>query len=220
MKKMQYRDWGIVLAVGSVWGVVEATAGVALRGSCARLLSGSILLGTMMFFASTTYSFSRKRHLVLLLPLMALMFKLYSALIMAKPVVSGGIINPIYAFFTESLAFFLILVMVNPLRLKKVWGQACAGGMAALLAVSFFPSVGFFTGIPACVLPGTRLPLALWGAPVAIGLSMISVPAGFAAGRFLVGVEAKSKSREPLQIMAYTSVMIVLSLWSLFLIYR
>ncbi len=220
MKTSSYRNLTIVLVAGSIWGLVEATAGVALRGSCARLLTGSILLGTMMFFIAATYSGTKKGYALLALPFIATLFKLYSALIMSKPVISGGIINPIYAFFTETIAFVAILILLTPRFRERIGGQVLLGGGAALGAVLLFPAVGFFTGIPACVLPGTRLPLALWGAPVAIGISMVTVPAGFAVGRLLAGLKSKSSVPSPAPALAFCSLVFALTLWGIFLLYR
>ncbi|MCD6386337.1 hypothetical protein J7M23_11240 [Candidatus Sumerlaeota bacterium] len=220
MKRTRYGNIWIVLVVGSVWGVVEAGAGVALRGSCARLLSGSILLGTMMFFLATTYSYSKKKWLILVLPFIAMLFKLYSALLIGLPVLSGAIINPIYAFYTETLAFIIVLTVINPRLLGKPWGTAVLGGMSALVAANMFPAVGLFTGIPACVLPGTRFPLALWGAPVAVIISSVTVPAGFALGQLIAQIGAKVYTEKRWLIWAYTSSLIILCLYGLFLVYR
>jgi len=56
------------------------------------------------------------------------------------------------------------------------------GAGAALMAVSMFPLVKYATGIPACVYPGTSVPLSIFFAPVAIVFSAFTVPAGFVAG--------------------------------------
>lgn len=220
MNRIQHKNILMVLIVGSVWGVVEASAGVALRGSCARLLSGSILLGTMMFFLATTYSYAREKWLILVLPFIAMLFKLYSALLLRLPVLSGAIINPIYAFYTETLAFVIMLMLLNPRLLEKWWGQAILGGISALVAANMFPAVGVFTGIPACVLPGTKFPLSLWGAPVAIVISSLTVPAGFALGVLIKQAEARVHTTKRWLGWAYTCSLIILSLYGLFLLYH
>ena len=149
-----------------------------------------------------------------------MLFKLYSALLIGLPVLSGAIINPIYAFYTETLAFIIVLTVINPRLLGKPWGTAVLGGMSALVAANMFPAVGLFTGIPACVLPGTRFPLALWGAPVAVIISSVTVPAGFALGQLIAQIDAKVYTGKRWLIWAYTSSLIILCLYGLFLLYR
>jgi len=53
--------------------------------------------------------------------------------------------------------------------------------------------VRFFSGIPACVYPGTQYPLALYFAPIAVGVSMVTVPVGFLVGQNFAQVFAKEK---------------------------
>ncbi len=209
-----------VLIAGSLWGMMEATAGVALRGSCARLLSGSLLMGGMMFFGAFTFAGTRKKWLVLVLPLFAAAFKLYSALLLSLPIISGAIINPIYAFITEAIALFAILVILNPALLEKMYGRVILGGMSALLAANFFPAVRLFTGIPACVLPGTKFPLALWGAPVAVLVSMVTVPAGFLLADALSRVRVPSPALRRHGAWACSMLLVCGCFWVMFLLYR
>ncbi len=209
----------MVLAAGSIWGIIEASVGVVLRGLCTHYLSGSVLTGTAMFFLALVFAYSQRLLFVLLLPLIASLYKLYTALILAKPIISGGIINPIYAYITEALALIIVLAVFNPSLRQKHWGQSILGGFAALLAANLFPAVGYFTGIPACVLPGTKFPLALWGAPVAISLAMVTVPLGFLVANVLVQFSKRLLSREH-YLWAYTSAMIMVCLWIVFMIHH
>jgi len=48
--------------------------------------------------------------------------------------------------------------------------------------VSLFPLVRLATGIPACIYPGTRIPLSIYFGPMAVALSVFTVPLGFWAG--------------------------------------
>jgi hypothetical protein len=65
------------------------------------------------------------------------------------------------------------------------------GALAALVAVNLFPLVKFATGIPACVVAGTGYPQALYYAPFAIGLALITVPLGFLAGEGIAAAETR-----------------------------
>jgi len=64
--------------------------------------------------------------------------------------------------------------------------------MSALVAVNLFPLVKFATGLPACVVPGTQYPLALYYAPWAIAISAITCPLGMMLGEKFSTVADKS----------------------------
>jgi len=80
------------------------------------------------------------------------------------------------------LAFVLVVNVIRPELKAKLHGQALTGGLYALIAVSAFPLVKHFTGLPACVVPGTIYPLSLYYAPLAIGISLVTYPLGFLVG--------------------------------------
>ena len=178
----------VIIAIGCLWGLSEAAGGLYLRGSCARFLSGSILVGTTIFFLSMGFSFGRRFLPVLLLPVIAAVFKLFDAALLHLPILHGEIINPIYGLFTETLAFIAILLLFAS-TLRENWlGRAMIGAFAALLAVNLFPTVGYVTGIPACTYQATQIPLSIWGAPVAIAASFLTCPLGFFLGEKLATV--------------------------------
>jgi hypothetical protein len=89
----------------------------------------------------------------------------------------------------EALAFLLVIAVIRESLAQKRHGQAALGAGAALLAVNVFPLVKFATGIPACVT-GTGYPLSLYYAPIAVGLSLILVPAGFWLGERIAASES------------------------------
>jgi hypothetical protein len=97
--------------------------------------------------------------------------------------------NPIFAFWTEGLALVLMLAFMKESWKGKATGQAFLGGLSALVAVNLFPLVKFATGIPACVFPGTTIPLSLYYAPIAVGVSLLTVPAAFWLGARLEAIE-------------------------------
>jgi hypothetical protein len=70
-------------------------------------------------------------------------------------------------------AHFPLLRKSNPGR-GILWG-----GTSALIAAAAFPLVKFATGIPACVVAGSAIPMVWAYAPLAVGLSMLTVPLGF-----------------------------------------
>ena len=172
----------IILALGSVWGLLEAGIGMALRGSCAYMTTGSIMTGITFFFFAASFAYSRNLWSIGLVFLTASIFKLLDAVLLHLPIMHGAIANPIFGFVTEGIAFLFILAILNESLKTKRYDQAIFGGVSALVAVNLFPLVKFATGISACVYPGTQYPTALYFAPIAIGLSLVTCPLGFAAG--------------------------------------
>lgn len=177
---------GIVFILGAVWGVSEAALGMGLR-TCASVLSGSIMTGVALFFIAVCWIISRNVLGVVLLVLIASLFKMFDALLLSLPIIHGAVANPIFAFIMEGAAFLLIVALIKDRLFQKRSGQAMAGGLAALLAVNLFPLVKYATGIPACVVAGTGYPLSLYYAYVAVSISLVTVPLGV-----LVGTKARS----------------------------
>jgi hypothetical protein len=60
-----------IIMIGSGGGLVEATAGIGLRGTCARLFSGSLPSGVSLLLFSGAYMLTGRLLLVLLLPIIA-----------------------------------------------------------------------------------------------------------------------------------------------------
>lgn len=168
---------GIVIALGAVWGFSEAALGMWLR-SCASLYSGAIMTGVALFFLASGWYLTRNILSIGLLILITSLFKMFDALLLSLPIQHGAIGNPIFAFFTEGAAFLILIAIFNEKLKQKSGGQALMGGMAALLAVNFFPLVKYVTGVPACVVSGTGYPLSLYYAPLAVFLSFLTVPLG------------------------------------------
>jgi len=185
-------SWIPVLAIGSVWGLSEAALGMALRGVCARFVTGSAMTGMAILFMAITSARLKRMAALLVILGVATLYKLLDALLLGLPVIHGAVANPIFAFYTEIFAFILVFKIMEGRLREKRGGQALMGGMSALVAVNLFPLVKFATGIPACVVPGTGYPLALYYAPVAIGVSAISCPLGFYLGEKMAALEGKT----------------------------
>ena len=170
------------LIIGSVWGLGEVALGVGLR-SCAQMVSGSLMTGVALFFLSASWTASSRNYIVPLLAVtVATLFKLFDAVLLSLPVRHGAIGNPIFAFWTEAAALLVFLAVFHRSSLKKPASGALIGAGSALVAVALFPLVKFATGIPACIQPGTAIPLSIYYGPVAILFSAITVPLGFRAG--------------------------------------
>lgn len=172
---------GILIALGSIWGLSEAALGMGLR-SCAAMVSGSIMTGVALFFMAAGWAVSKKYWGVFLMVVLAAFFKMFDALLLSLPLNHGAIGNPIFAFFMEALALVVLLSLLKDKLTKKPIGQALLGVLAAVLAVNLFPLVRYATGVPACVAPGTGYPLSLYYIHFAVLISFITVPLGFGTG--------------------------------------
>ena len=190
-------DWNSALALGSLWGLSEAAAGMFLRGTCARLITGSLMTGVAIFFMASALSLTKRTMSLFVLLFLATGFKLLDALFLHLPILHGAIGNPIFAFYTEVFALVILWSIFDARLREKASGHALLGGLTALVAVNLFPLVKFVTGIPACVYPGTKYPLSLYFAPLAIGISALSFPLGMIAGKSYARVSEQSLSQSP-----------------------
>ncbi len=186
----QKTDWGPVLLLGGLWGLSEAALGMSLR-QCASTVSGSLMTGAALFFLAAAWAVSPRLKSTILVVALAAGFKLFDALLLGLPVLHGAIGNPIFAIVMEGAAFVLIVSVVSQALAGKAPGQGVMGGLSALVAVNLFPLVKYATGVAPCVT-GTSYPLSLYYAPVAVALSILTVPLGFRAGAFLATLEGRA----------------------------
>lgn len=208
---------GSVVMLGSVWGLSEAVLGMGLR-SCAALVSGSLMTGVALFFIAAGWVVTRRVLGVALLILIASLFKMFDVLLLSLPIQHGAIANPIFAFFTEGGAFLVLVLIIKETTRQKKTGQAILGGASALVAVGLFPLVKFATGIPACVYPGTGIPLSIYFAPLAIALSMVTVPLGFRAGEkfkaFAIEFETTSQKKALRHLVSPVTLVLCLAIFA------
>ncbi len=179
-----------LIILGAAWGLAEAALGLGLQ-RCASLASGSIMTGVAFFFIAAVWVATRRVAGLALTVVMVTIIKLFDAYLLSLPVRHGAVANPIFAFWTEAVAFLLIAAVLKETLIQKRTGQAFGGALSALVAVNLFPLVKYATGIPACVVAGTGYPLSLYYAPYAIGLSLITVPLGFLVGEWIAAAEAR-----------------------------
>lgn len=182
--------FGTLVALGSVWGLAEAGLGLGLE-TCARFISGSVMTGVALFFISAAWARTKRVAGPALVTAIALAFKLLDAVWLGLPVKHGAIGNPMFAFVTEAAAFMIIAPFIAEAWRGRALGRAALGGLSALAAVNLFPLVRFATGIPACVAPGSSMPLSLAYAPIAIAVSALTVPLGFLAAAKIEAYEGR-----------------------------
>lgn len=219
MKSTSLKGVPFVFFLGSIWGLSECLLGMYLR-QCASSISGSVMTAVAIFFLATSTQVSPSRLAIPLMVILASFFKMFDAFLLSLPFLHGAIANPIFAFFMEALAFWLIIIFFNQSWQQKLIGQLITGAFIALAAVNLFPLVKYVTGIPACVVPGTNYPLSLYYAPVAISLSALTFPLGLLFGKNLIALEEKAslastyawvrRTLAPVSLLAGMAILIIL----------
>lgn len=171
---------GIIAAIGAIWGLTEFGVGLGLQ-KCATLFTGAVLTGLAFFWVSFIWSLTRKFLSVMILVGIVVLFKMLDALLLPVAWNHGSILNPVYAFFTIMLGFIVLSGLFRKRFSASLTNRIIVGAGAAVIATALFPLVKYTTGNPACLYAATSIPLAIYTAPVAIILSMITVPLGFRA---------------------------------------
>jgi len=171
--------FGMVVVLGSAWGVSEAGLGLALN-ACAKLASGSLMTGVALFFLACSRLRARSARGPLLAVSLALGFKLFDAALLGLPLRSGSMANPMFALAIEAAAAILFFTLLGRTAESGFRGRALLGAGAAGLSALVFPLVGLATGVPACLLPGSAIPLSIAFAPLAMAAGALAVPLAFA----------------------------------------
>ena len=175
------RNFGTVILLGAVWGLSECLLGAALH-ACASSVSGSVMTGFAFFFIAAAWAADRKALSAALIVAIAVLFKMFDAVLLSLPLKDGAIANPVFAFILEGAAFVVLAVILKEAWKRRTAGRAVWGGTAALVTVAAFPLVKFATGTAACLVPGSTTPLAWYYAIPAVGISLLTVPLGLRAG--------------------------------------
>lgn len=183
----------IAVVVGAVWGLAEALVGMYMRETPVYYLTGSIMTGIVALLLAFGYGAIRQFGLLFISLAVVVLFKGLDAWMLHLPALHGSVGNPLFAIVLEVLALVLVVNIIRPALKSKIHGQALTGGLYALIAVSAFPLVKYFTGLPACVVKGTTYPLSLYYSPFAIGLSMLTYPAGYFLGERLAALLSAEK---------------------------
>ena len=179
-----------MIVLGTLWGLSEAALGMGLR-SCAAAVSGSLMTGAALFFLAAGWTFSKRVVGVLVMVLVASLFKMSDALLLSLPLKHGAIGNPVFAFVMEATAFVILVLIIKQSIFHKPSGQAFLGGLSAVMAANLFPLVKYATGVPACVAAGTGIPLSLYYVHFAVLASMVTVPLGVWTGSRIASLEAR-----------------------------
>lgn len=175
------RNVGTVILLGAVWGLSECLLGAALH-VCASSISGSMMTGVAFFFIAAAWAADRKAISATFIVAIAVLFKMFDAVLLSLPLRNGAVTNPMFAFILEGGAFVVLAVILKEAWKRRTAGRAVWGGMAAFISATAFPLVRFATGTAACLVPGTTTPLSWYYAILAVGISLLTVPLGLRAG--------------------------------------
>ncbi|MCX6566395.1 MAG: hypothetical protein NTW38_08245 [Candidatus Aminicenantes bacterium] len=198
---MNKKTFGYIVLLGSVWGLAECALGIGLK-ACASSISGSVMTAAALFFIAAAWvSSGRKAANVALLVAVAIVFKMFDALLLGLPLRSGAVVQPAFAFVLEGAGFLVVGALFTRFLKPSLRPGIFWGGTSALIAVSAFPLVKFVTGIPACVVPGSTVPLAWAYAPLAVGLSMLTVPLGLKTAEKVRAFAARPSWQIPAAVM-------------------
>lgn len=171
-----------LVVVGLAWAFTEVTFGTLVTASCPRGMTGSVLTGAALLFLSAAYYSGASRWMLAVPLLLAMGARAAGAAALGRPMLSGAVANPCYAYAMELVALIVVLALADARKMGRLHYAAAAGGVAGLLAANLFVPVGHVTGIAACIHEPTGLPLAIHYAPIAVVLSAVGVPLGRALG--------------------------------------
>jgi hypothetical protein len=138
------------------------------------------MTGFAMLFLSAVWFRTNRVHLMLAPLAIVLVMKAVANMMVGKSLTGGAMLNPAFAYVTE---FAAAAAAVALLRFKTArWSIPVAGALAGSAAAALFPLAGFATGVPACTIAGSSVPVSIAYLPLAAVLSA----AGFSAAHYIV----------------------------------
>jgi hypothetical protein len=168
----------LLVAAGLVWGAAEAALGLSLRGACGAGVTGAVMTGWAVLCLSAGCHASRRLWAPALLVGVAAGLKLIQAIWLGLPVAHGSVANPLFAFVVEAALMVAVVAAIRWARARGPAVEMAAGGLVGMAAAGLFPLAGGVTGFPACVHPGTNLPVSMVFAPLTAVLGTAAFPLG------------------------------------------
>jgi hypothetical protein len=204
------KTFGYIVLLGSIWGLAECGLGIALK-ACASSISGSVMTAVALFFAAAAWgSPGRKATNVALLVVIAIVFKMFDVLLLGLPFGSTAVSHPMFAFVLEGASFLIIGVLLARSSKSSPRRGIIWGGASAFIAAAAFPLVKIVTGVPACVVVGSAIPMAWAYSPLAIGLSMLTVPLGLKTAEKSLGFATRPSWQIPAAVILCLALMIII----------
>jgi hypothetical protein len=207
---MKKKNWGYLVLLGSVWGLAECGLGLGLR-ACASSASGSVMTAVALFFAAAAWAApGRKAVNVSFVVAIAIFFKMFDVVLLGLPIGSTAVVHPAFAFVLEGTAFLAVGSLIARHVKRSGLRGVVWGGTSALIAAAAFPLVRLVSGSPACVVAGTTMPLSWAYGPLAVGLTMLTVPLGLGSAEKAVEWATGRRWRIPGCIAATLVLMLAL----------
>ena len=182
-------NWGPILVLGGLWGLSEAALGMYLS-ACASTISGSVMTGAALFFLAAAWAVSPRPGQPPRWSRSPRASSWSTPCSSACPSSTAPSATPSSPSSWRARPSRSSSSVISKALAGKALGQGVTGGLSALVAINLFPLVKYATGVAPCVT-GTAYPLALYYAPIAVGLSFLTVPLGARAGAFLAAFEAR-----------------------------
>jgi hypothetical protein len=197
---MNKKGLGTIVLLGTVWGISECALGIGLN-ACASSISGSVMTGVALFFLAAAWAVGRKAINVVLIVAIAIGFKMFDVLLLGLPLGSTAVIHPSFAFILEGAGLLIATAIFFRGAKSTSRSAMLAGGSAAFMGAAAFPLVRFVSGSPACVVPGSTIPLAWAYLPIALGISMLAVPLGIKFAEKSFRLESRSAWQIPAAVI-------------------
>ncbi len=182
------RRWELwlVVAIGCIWGLTESVGRSALHEIGILHHNGSILAGCAVLFFALAFGLTQRVRSLMILPLVAMVFKVYLAGLEHHPIFCRGMAgNVAFAYMGEAFAFGTLMFVTSGKRRMSWGGGAVIGVLSAVIAANVFILAPLFTGQAACVVPGTAFPSSVAGIPYAAAVAALGAPLGFRGGQKL-----------------------------------
>ena len=186
MKDTRRWELWLVVAVGCMWGLTESVGRAALHDIGILHHNGSILAGCAVLFFALAYGLTPRARTLMILPLIAMLFKVYLAGLEHHPIFCRGMAgNMVFAYMGGAFAFGTLMFVTSDKRRMSWGGGAAIGVLSTVIAANVFILAPLFTGQSACVVPGTALPSSVAGIPYAAAVAGLGAPLGFRGGQKL-----------------------------------
>ena len=178
--------WWLVVAIGCLWGLAESVGRPILHQFGVLHHNGSILSGCAVLFFAMAYGLLPRVRAILVLVLIAAVFRMYLTGLQHHPVFCRGIANSVFfAYFGEAMAFGGLMFLTSSNRQMSWVGGAAIGVISVVIAANVFVLGPAIVGFSVCVVPGTSFPSSVAGIPYAAAIAALGAPLGFRGGRKL-----------------------------------
>lgn len=173
-----------MLSFGLLWGLCEVVIPLALHTSCPGTSIGSILAGGSFFFLAAGYHASRRIWAPIIVFITTTLVKISGYQISHGSFFTSSLLNPIGAYFSQSLVFFGIVIIVAQAENFSYFKAITAGIIGGTLSGFLYPYLVAGLGQTACMHAGTGFPVSVYYAPLTALIAAPVCLAGSLVGRY------------------------------------